>query len=554
MKIVECVPNFSEGRDLAVIKQITDEIEETEGAVLLDVDPGAMTNRTVVTLVGEPDAVVEAAFRAIKRAAEVIDMSNHEGAHPRMGATDVCPFVPVSGLTMDDCVELANRLGKRVGEELGIPVYLYEYAAKTPERQNLATIRSGEYEGLKAKLNKPEWKPDYGPAKFNAKAGATVIGAREFLIAYNINLNTRDKKQAHEIALTIREKGRWARDEDGKIVRDDDNNKVRQEGMFNNCKAIGWYIEEYNRAQISINFTNYKKTTVHEVFEAVRELAAENGLRVTGSELVGLTPMAMLYEAGRYYLEKQGKSTGVPVREILEIGVMSLGLNDIAPFDIDEKVIEYRVDKIGELASKNIQEFADEVSVDSPVPGGGSVAALCGSMGAALAAMVANLTHNKKGYEESWDECVDIAEKGQKLKDIFVKGIDRDSQSFDNVLAAMRLPKKTDEDKEARDAAIQEASKGAVSVPMETLRATIETLDIAKRIAEIGNVNSVSDAGVAAQCARAAAIGAAYNVLINLDGIEDEEFVKNSRAEANSLREKAEKKSDEVDKIVLGKL
>ncbi len=554
MKIVECVPNFSEGRDRSVIDGITGEISDTEGAVLLDVDPGANTNRTVVTLVGTPDAVIEAAFRAIKRASELIDMSRHSGEHPRMGATDVCPFVPVSGVTMDDCAEFARRLGKRVGEELRIPVYLYEYAASTPERRNLADVRAGEYEGLPEKLKDPKWKPDFGPAEFNAKSGATVIGAREFLIAYNINLNTRDRKLVNDIALTIREKGRWQRGEDNKIVRDEGGNKVRQPGMFQNCKAIGWYIDEYNRAQISINFTNYKVTPPHLVFDAVRELAAEKGLRVTGSELVGLIPKAAMLEAGRYYLARQGKSTGVPERDLIDVAVMSLGLSDIVPFDPAEKIVEYRVEKAGELVSRPVTGFVDEVSIDSAVPGGGSVAALCGALSAALSSMVANLTHGKKGYEEVWEEVVGIAERAQKLKDFFVRAVDRDSQAFDAVLAASSLPKTTDEQEQVREEAIQAASIGAAAVPLEVLRETIPALELARRIAEIGNVNSVSDAGVAAQAALTAAVGAAYNVLINLPGIDDEEFVKNSSAEAGKLRAQAEKIAAEVDKFVTGKI
>ena len=554
MKIVECVPNFSEGRDMAVIEQITNEIKNTEGAVLLDVDPGANTNRTVVTFVGTPDAVVEAAFVAIKKAAELIDMSQHTGAHPRMGATDVCPFVPVSGVTMADCAELAARLGKRVGEELGIPVYLYENAAAKPERRNLATVRAGEYEGLAAKLSDPKWKPDFGPAQFNSKAGATAIGAREFLIAYNINLNTRDKDLVHDIALTIRESGRWARGDDGKFARDDEGNKVRQEGMFQNCKAIGWYIDEYNRAQISINFTNYKITPPHIVFDAVCELAVQKGLRVTGSELVGLIPKAAMLDAGRHYLDKQGKSKGIPEADIIEIAAMSLGLSEISPFVAEEKIVEYRVQKAGELVSRTVTGFVDEVSVDSPVPGGGSVAALCGGLGAALASMVANLTHLKKGYEKVWDETVEIACKAQELKDFFVAAVDRDSAAFDAVMAAMRLPKKSDEEKAARDAAVQEASKGAVAVPFEVLRKAPEAIALAKRIAEIGNVNSVSDAGVAAQCGLTCAIGAAYNVLINLPGIEDEAFVKDARGEAGRIRKEAEAAAAEVDAVVLEKV
>ena len=554
MKIVECVPNFSEGRDMAVIDAITAEISDTEGAVLLDVDPGANTNRTVVTLVGTPDAVIEAAFRAIKKAAELIDMSQHTGEHPRMGATDVCPFVPVSGVTMEECAELARKLGKRVGDELGISVYLYENAASRPERRNLADVRSGEYEGLPKKLKDPEWKPDFGPAEFNPGAGATAIGAREFLIAYNINLNTRDRDLVHDIAITIRERGRWQRDEDGKFVRDADGNKVRQDGMFQHCKAIGWYIDEYRRAQISINFTNYKVTPPHLVFEAVRKLAAEKGLRVTGCELVGLIPKAAMLEAGHYFLKQQGKSTGVPERELIEIAAISLGLSEVSPFNADDKIVEYRVEKVGNLVGRSVVDLVDEISIDSPVPGGGSVAALCGALGSALASMVANLTHGKNDYKGVWDEVVEIAEKAQALKDFFVKAVDRDSEAFDAVMTAMRLPKKSDEEKAARGAAIEEAGKGAVMVPMEVLRKAPEALELAGRIAEIGNVNSVSDAGVAAQCILTCAIGASYNVLINLPGLEDSEYKKDAAEEAAGIRAKVELMAAKVDKTVLSKI
>ncbi|HUX06174.1 MAG TPA: glutamate formimidoyltransferase [Acidobacteriota bacterium] len=554
MKIVECVPNFSEGRDMAVIDAITAEISDTEGAVLLDVDPGANTNRTVVTMVGTPDAVVEAAFRAIKKAAELIDMSQHTGEHPRMGATDVCPFVPVSGVTMEECAELARKLGKRVGDELGISVYLYENAASRPERRNLADVRSGEYEGLPKKLKDPEWKPDFGPAEFNSGAGATAIGAREFLIAYNINLNTRDRDLVHDIAITIRERGRWQRDEDGKFVRDADGNKVRQDGMFQHCKAIGWYIDEYRRAQISINFTNYKVTPPHLVFEAVRKLAAEKGLRVTGCELVGLIPKAAMLEAGHYFLKQQGKSTGVPERELIEIAAISLGLSEVSPFNADDKIVEYRVEKVGNLVGRSVVDLVDEISIDSPVPGGGSVAALCGALGSALASMVANLTHGKNDYKGVWDEVVEIAEKAQALKDFFVKAVDRDSEAFDAVMTAMRLPKKSDEEKAARGAAIEEAGKGAVMVPMEVLRKAPEALELAGRIAEIGNVNSVSDAGVAAQCILTCAIGASYNVLINLPGLEDSEYKKDAAEEAAGIRAKVELMAAKVDKTVLSKI
>ncbi len=425
-KIVECVPNFSEGRDMAVIKRITDAIESVDGVKLLDVDPGADTNRTVVTFVGSPEAVREAAFRAVKKAAEVIDMTKHHGAHPRMGATDVCPFVPVSGVTMEDCVEIAGQVGKRIGEELGIPVYLYEEAATKPEWHNLAEVRKGEYEGLKERFKSgdPYWTPDFGPAEFNERAGATAVGAREFLIAYNINLNTKDRKLANNVALNLREKGRAKRDENGKIVRDGEGKKVMVPGRLKHTKAIGWYIEEYGFAQISINLTNYKNTPWHTVFEVAREEAEKAGLLVTGSELVGLIPKQAVIEAGRYFLRKQGKSSGVSERELIEEAVLSMGLSQIAPFDPEEKIIEYRIKEDEPLVSMNIKDFMDELASDSPAPGGGSVAALEASLGAALSAMVANLTVGKKGYEDIKDEMIGVAERTLEIKDRFLLLID----------------------------------------------------------------------------------------------------------------------------------
>lgn len=535
-KLVECVPNFSEGRDMAKINEITAEISATEGATLLDVDPGKDTNRTVVTFVGSPETAVEAAFRAIKKAAEVIDMSQHKGAHARMGATDVCPFVPVSGVTMDDCVELARKLGERVGEELGIPVYLYEYAASKPEWKNLANVRSGEYEGLADRFGKPEWAPDFGPAEFNPGAGATAIGAREFLIAYNVNLNTRDTKLAKEIAFTIREKGRLKRDENRKIVRDEDGNALRVPGKFKECKAVGWYMEDFGRAQISINMTNYNVSPPHLIFDECCRLAAELGVRVTGSELVGLIPLEALLQAGRYYLKKQGRTTGVPQEELIHIAVLSLGLGDLYPFENDKKIIEYQVTSGGGLVDMTVTGFADLLSTDSPAPGGGSVAALCGALSGALSSMVGALTHGKKGYEKAFDEVEEIGVEGQRLKDDFLADVDRDTEAFNNVMAAMRLPKKTDEDKAARAAAIDEANKEATLVPLNVLRRTIEAAEIARRIVGIGNKNSVSDAGVAALTARTAAEGAYLNVAINLPGINDEKFRTQTLAEAEKIR------------------
>ncbi len=536
MRLVECVPNFSEGRDLAKIDEITNEIKGVEGVRLLDVDPGKDTNRTVVTILGTPDEVVEAAFRAIRKAAEVIDMSKHSGAHARMGATDVCPFVPVSGMTMDDCAELAKQLGKRVGEEIGIPVYLYEYAAATPERQNLANIRAGEYEGLEAKLADPHWKPDFGPAEFNTGAGATVIGAREFLIAYNVNLNTRDTKVAKEIAFTIREMGRLKRDKDNKIVRDDDGKAVRAPGIFKECKAVGWYMEDFGRAQVSINLTNYKITPPHRVFDECERIAAELGARVTGSELVGLIPLEAFLESGRHYLKKMGKTTGVPDTELVHTAILSLGLGDLYEFEPDKKIIEYFMRRDDSLVGMTATHFTDVLSTDSPAPGGGSVAALCGALSGALTAMVGALTHGKKGYEEAFDEMERVGVDAQKLKIEFLADVDRDTDAFNRVMDAMRMKKKTDEQKAARAAAIEETTKQATLIPMNVLRRTKDAAELARVMAEKGNTNSASDAGVAALAARTAAEGAYLNVIINLPGIEDEEFKSTISKEAGEVR------------------
>jgi len=537
LKIVECVPNFSEGRDPAKIKQITEVIEETEGVKLLDVDPGKDTNRTVVTFVGEPAQVLEAAFQAIKRASEVLDMRTHKGAHARMGATDVCPFVPVSGITMEECADLARKLGKRVGEELGIPVYLYEAAAATPERENLANIRAGEYEGLEEKLKDPKWKPDFGPAELNAKAGATVIGAREFLIAYNINLNTRDTKVAKEIAFTIREKGRLKRDANGKIVKDEKGNKLRVPGKFRHCKAVGWYMEDFGRAQVSMNLTNFKITPPHIVFDECCRLAVEMGARVTGSELVGLIPLDALKEAGKYYLKKQGKTTAVTESELIHIAVLSMGLGDLYPFEKEKKVIEYQLDRKNDLTSMRIDDFADLLSTDSPAPGGGSVASLSGSLSSALSAMVASLTFDKKGYENVKDKMEEAGVKAQQLKEEFIRDVDRDTDAFNKIMAAMKLPKKSDEEKAARNRAITEATKEATLVPFGVLKRSKEAAELAKTVAENGNKNSVSDAGVAALCADTAAVGAYLNVIINLSGIDDAEFCEKIKSEAKKLRD-----------------
>jgi len=539
-KLVECVPNFSEGRDQAVIDAITAEITQVDGVTLLDVDPGADTNRTVVTMVGEPDPVIEAAFQAIRKAGELIDMTGHSGAHPRMGATDVCPFVPVSGVTMDDCAEFARRLGQRVGEDLGIPVYLYEHAASCPERQNLADVRKGEYEGLADRVGDDYWTPDFGPTTFNAKSGATAISAREFLIAYNINFNTRDKKPVHDIAMEIREAGRNKRGPDRKFIRDENGVPIKQPGRLKAVKAIGWYIEDYGVAQLSVNLTSYTTTPLHLLFETVREEARKRGLRATGSELVGLIPLDAILQAGRHYLDLQGDSKGIPERDIVHIAVKSLGLDELYPFDADKKIIEYAVREKGELASLTVEAFCDVLSSDAPAPGGGSVAALCGGLSAALTAMVGNLTVGKGIKKHRKEQARALGERGQKLKEAFVLAIDEDTQAFNRVMDCFRLPNKTDEQKTARQAAIEEANKGATMVPLEVLRRSVEALQLAEKMVPIGNPNCASDAGVAGLTGRTAAHGAYYNALINLSGIDDGAFCADVREEAAQLKAEAD--------------
>lgn len=554
MKLMECVPNFSEGRDLGILDAIAAAIKSVKNVALLDVDPGADTNRTVFTMAGEPEAVVEAAFQAIKKAAELIDMTKHKGEHPRMGATDVCPFIPISGMTMDECVEYAKKLGKRVGEELGIPVYLYENAASKPEWRNLANVRSGEYEALAKKAKDPAWKPDFGPHSFNAKSGATAISAREFLIAYNINLNTRDQKKAHDIALSIRESGRSARDENGKLIRDEAGKIVKTPGIFSHCKAVGWYIDGYNRAQISINLTNYKITPPHAVLDKVREMAHEMGLEVTGSELVGLIPKAAILEAGKYYLDKMNESTGIPERMIMETAIQSMGLAELSPFDLDKKVIEYAIAKPDRLATKTVIDFCDILSTDSPTPGGGSVAGLCLAMSGALSSMVANLTIDKKGYEKVQDAARKYAPMGQSIKESAIHCIDVDSDAFDAMMEALRLPKKTDEEIEFRDHQLELSTQGAILSPLEVLRISLKALELAKAVTKIGNINALSDAGVAALTALAAAKAANFNILINLQSITDEDFRKKTLAEAAELIEKCVCLNEEVEKDVCSRL
>ncbi|HEX4824519.1 MAG TPA: glutamate formimidoyltransferase [Candidatus Polarisedimenticolaceae bacterium] len=522
MKLIECVPNFSEGRDRAVIDAITAEISGTPGAVLLDVDPGAATNRTVVTFIGPPEAVEEAAFRAIRKAAALIDMQRHTGEHARIGATDVCPFVPVSGATMDDCVAVSRSLGARVGSQLGIPVYLYEAAATRDDRRSLADIRKGEYEGLEARLEDPSFAPDFGPRAFNAGAGATVIGARPFLIAYNVNLNTRDKKLANTVAQEIREAGKPKRGTDGKILKDAAGKSIMAPGRFKHCRAVGWYIEEFGRAQVSINLTDYRVTPLHEVFEACREEAARLGLRVTGSELVGLIPREALLAAGDHFLTKQGKTTGVPEAERVHAAVLSLGLAELGPFDARQKVIEYRYAGPPKgLVARTVRAFTDELSSDSPAPGGGSVAALCGALSAALSAMVAALTWSKAGMEGARPAMKDAGDRAQALKDWFLDAVDRDTDAFNAVLAAIRLPKKTPQEIARRAEAVERANQEAMKVPLDVLEACARALELALVVARDGNPSSVSDAGVGAACALAAAEGASLNVRINAPSVSD---------------------------------
>ena len=550
-RLVECVPNFSEGRDRSIIDAIAEAMRSVAGVTVLDIDPGADTNRTVFTFVAPPEVAVEAAFRAHKVAVERIDMTKHHGEHPRMGACDVTPFVPLQGVTMADCVQLARELGERTGRELGIPVFLYEEAATADYRRNLSEIRAGEYEGLAQKLQDPKWKPDFGPAEFKPRSGAFVIGAREFLIAYNANLNTRDTKIASEIGLRIREAGRLAKDKDGNKVVGADGQPQRIPGRFKNLKAVGWYIEDYGRAQVSMNLTNYKVTPPHVALDAIREEAASLGAVVTGSELVGLLPKDALLEAGRHYLKKQGRSWGVPERELIHIAIMSLGLNELAPFDPKKKIIEMCVEgKMNRLVDRTVTDFVDECSMDSPAPGGGSVAALSGANGAALANMVANLTVGKKGYETVWEEMKQVAAEAQALKDKFMAAIDRDTDAFNKVMEAFKMPKATDEQKATRTAAIQDGTKQATLVPLEVLKMVPRTLALAQVVAERGNKNSASDAGVAALSLRTAAEGAWLNVRINLAGITDEAFKNQVREEGRAILAKVRDAADGVDRVV----
>lgn len=544
-QLIECVPNFSEGRDMAIIKQITDQIESVEGVKLLDVDPGAATNRTVVTFVGEPEPVLEAAFLAVKKASELIDMSRHTGEHPRMGATDVCPLVPVANITMEETVEYARRLAKRLGEELNFPIYCYESAAFTPDRKNLANIRSGEYEGLAEKLKNPDWKPDFGPAEFNPRTGATNVGARDFLVAFNINLNTTSTRRANSIAFDVREKGRILREGDpitGKIVKDENGEPVSVPGTLKSVKAIGWFIEEYGVAQISMNLTNIGITPVHVAFDEVCNKAAERGIRVTGSELVGLIPKKAMLDAGRYFLAKQQRSAGLSEEELIRIAVLSMGLNELKPFNPKEKIIEYMLEdeaSFPRLVSMDLRAFANETASESPAPGGGSISAYVGALGISLGVMVANLSSHKRGWDDRWEEFSVWAGKGQKIKDELLFLVDEDTRAFNRIMEAMGLPKGNEAEKAARKAAMDNATRYAIEIPLKVMKTTFEAFEIIGAMVENGNPNSVTDAGVGALCARTAIQGAWLNVRVNAAGFGDTAFVEKAVAEGSEIFEKA---------------
>jgi glutamate formiminotransferase/formiminotetrahydrofolate cyclodeaminase len=526
MKIIECVPNFSEGRDPAIIKEITDSMESISDITLLDVDMGYDTNRTVVTIVGQPEKVIESAYLGIKKSIELINMNSHKGEHARMGATDVCPFVPIANTTMEECIKYSNILAERVGSILNLPVFLYEKSAIKKERENLANIRSGEYEGMKDKMKNGKWKADFGPISPHLTAGVVAIGARNFLIAYNINLNTQDKNIANDIALDIREQGRNKRNNKGKFIRDKNGLPIKKAGKLKKCKAVGWYIEEYGQAQVSMNLTDFSKTPVHLAFEEVRLQARNRGLRVSGSELIGLIPLSAMISAGKYYLSAQNRSTGIPDKDIIQIAIKSMGLNEINTFNPYEKIIEYKIDSSkNPLASMSIISFLDELSSESPAPGGGSIAALAGSLSASLNSMVANLTFGKKKWDSLFNKMIDLSESSQLLKYELLKLVDEDTKSFNKVMDAYKLPKKTNKELEHRNYTINEAIKYATSIPHKTLKYCHKVMKLSYQAAKYGNPNSVSDAGVACELAYAGARGASLNIYINIKDINDEIFI-----------------------------
>ncbi len=522
MKLIECVPNISEGKNQDIINQIIEPIKNTSGVHLLDVDRGADTNRTVITFIGEPEQVIDVAYKLIEKASLLIDMSKHQGEHPRMGATDVCPLIPVSNVSIKECVQYSKELAKKVGEKLDLPVFLYEYSATHKQRKNLANIRKGEYEGMFDKIKTKEWKPDCGPARNNSKSGAIAIGAREFLIAYNINLNTFDKKIATDIALDIREAGRAKRDSKGRIIRDKNGNIIKKPGKLKFCKAVGWFIDEYNQAQVSINLTNYKKTSIHKTFEEVRRQARKRGVRVTGSEIVGLMPLDALLSCGKYYLKKQHRTTGIPEQEILNIAIKSLGLSDINDFIIEDKIIEYKIsNNESSLANLTTKDLLNKTSLGTPTPGGGSISALAGSFGMALSAMVSNLSFQKKGLEENQQQFILIGEKCQKYKDRMLELVDLDTAAYDMVINAIRLPKKTSTDIKKRNLEIEKATIKAAEVPLEILELSIKCLENIIKLSKIGNPNSITDVGVALYLLYAAAKGASMNVIINANDLQE---------------------------------
>ncbi len=554
-QIIECVPNFSEGRDLGIIKQITDEIESVDGVRLLDVDPGKATNRTVVTLVGEPAEVVEAAFRGVKMAARLIDMSKHSGEHPRFGATDVCPLVPVANISMEETIEYARKLAERIGNELKIPVYCYESAALSEQRRNLADVRSGEYEGLKEKLMDPDWKPDFGPGEFNPGTGATAVGARDFLVAYNINLNTTSTRRANAIAFDVRERGRVKRKGDpltGTILMDEKGNPVMIPGSLKAVKAIGWYIEEYGQAQISMNLTNISITPVHKAFDEVFMKAEARGVRVSGSEIVGLIPLKAVLDAGRYFLKKQHRSTGVSDNELIKIAVISMGLDDLYPFKPEEKIIEYMMDEgtSNRLAGKSLREFMEETASESPAPGGGSISACMGALGVALGTMVANLSSHKRGWDSRWEEFSEWAEKGKACQEELLRLIDEDTEAFNGIMAAFGLPKKTKEEQNERNRAIEEATKQAILVPFRIMKTAAGSMELLKAMAETGNPASVSDAGVGALAIRSCVIGASLNVKINAGNLDDSKFINNILEETGVIVNDVVKQEEDILAIV----
>lgn len=547
-KIIECVPNFSEGNDLTIIEKIADAIKSVKDVNLLHVDPGKATNRTVITFVGDENSVVEGAFQAIKKAQELIDMRNHKGEHPRFGATDVCPFIPIANATMDDCIACAKKLGERVGKELGVPVYLYENASSAEHRRNLASVRAGEYEGIKDKIILPEWKPDFGPAAWNEKSGNIAIGARNILIAYNVNLNTTSTRRANSVAFDVREAGRKVKNEKGE--------EVHQPGSCKSVKAIGWFIEEYGVAQVSMNLTNINDTPIHNAFDECVESARKRGMRVTGSELVGLVPLQSMLDAGKYFLEKQKRSTGVSEADLIKIAIKSMGLDELTPFNPNERIIEY---KLRDTAKKKLTDFAlyafaDKTASESPAPGGGSISAYVGALGVSLGTMVANLSSHKKGWDDRWKEFSDVAEKGQNIKARLLHLVDEDTTAFNKIMEAFSLPKATDEQKTHRKNAIEEATKYAIEVPFEVMQLSLGSFELIQDMAENGNPNSVSDAGVGALCTRTAVYGAYLNVLINASGLADKNFADTKIEAAKNMLQDAVAKEKTILEIVASKI